>query len=91
MVVVAKAKVAVLCLSVSSTFKILVLCLISCRFFSALYSMQAVASKTTKLGNWMIWMVHRAHLDDPTLVKFDTWSQLVNGSEMIGVKPMALL
>jgi len=32
---------------------------------------EAVASKTTKLGNWMIWMVHRAHLDDPTLVKFD--------------------
>jgi hypothetical protein len=23
------------------------------------------------LGNWMIWMVHRAHLDDPTLEKFD--------------------
>jgi len=23
------------------------------------------------LGNWMIWMVHRAHLNDPTLVKLD--------------------
>ena len=32
-----------------------------------------MASKATKLGNWMIWMVHRAHLDDPTLVKFDPW------------------
>ncbi|CAK9076496.1 unnamed protein product [Durusdinium trenchii] len=32
---------------------------------------EAKASKATKLGNWMIWMVHRAHLDDPTLVKFD--------------------
>mgnify|MGYP002803395876 FL=1 len=32
---------------------------------------EAMASKAIKLGNWMIWMVHRAHLDDPTLVKFD--------------------
>lgn len=27
--------------------------------------------KSESLGNWMIWMVHRAHLDDPTLEKFD--------------------
>jgi len=27
--------------------------------------------KKENLGNWMIWMVHRAHLDDPTLAKFD--------------------
>ncbi|CAE7317926.1 unnamed protein product [Symbiodinium sp. CCMP2592] len=32
---------------------------------------EAVASKSSQIGNWMIWMVHRAHLDDPTLVKFD--------------------
>jgi len=28
-------------------------------------------NKKESLGNWMIWMVHRAHLDDPTLIKFD--------------------
>jgi len=27
--------------------------------------------KDKKPFNWMIWMVHRAHLNDPTLVKFD--------------------
>jgi len=32
---------------------------------------EAVASKSSQIGNWMIWMVHRAHLDDRTLVKFD--------------------
>lgn len=32
---------------------------------------EAVACKSSKIGNWMIWMVHRAHLDDETLVKFD--------------------
>ena len=32
---------------------------------------EAKGYKTSKLGNWMIWMVHRAHLDDPTLLKFD--------------------
>jgi len=34
-----------------------------------------MASKAIKLGNRMIWMVHRAHLDDPTLVKFDPWQK----------------
>ncbi|CAE7683148.1 Tmod2 [Symbiodinium sp. CCMP2456] len=32
---------------------------------------EAMACKSSKIGNWMIWMVHRAHLDDATLVKFD--------------------
>ncbi|CAJ1328859.1 unnamed protein product [Effrenium voratum] len=33
---------------------------------------EATASRSSgKIGNWMIWMVHRAHLDDPTLSKFD--------------------
>jgi len=27
--------------------------------------------KNKKPFNWMIWMVHRAHLNDPTLLKFD--------------------
>lgn len=27
--------------------------------------------KSESLGNWMIWMVHRAYLNDPTLDKFD--------------------
>jgi len=27
--------------------------------------------KNDSLGNWMIWMVHRAYLDDPTLAIFD--------------------
>ena len=34
---------------------------------------EAVASKSSQIGNWMIWMVHRAHLDDRTLVKFEPW------------------
>ena len=74
------AKFAVLCGLVSITFKVLVLSMTKREAFKArcgaLHSLQAVASKTTKLGNWMIWMVHRAHLDDPTLVKFDTWQSL---------------
>ncbi|CAJ1382681.1 unnamed protein product [Effrenium voratum] len=32
---------------------------------------EATASRSGKIGNWMIWMVHRAHLDDPSLSKFD--------------------
>ena len=35
---------------------------------------EAVAGKSSKIGNWMIWMVHRAHLDDETLVKFEPWA-----------------
>lgn len=31
----------------------------------------AEPDKAESLGNWMIWMVHRAHLNDPTLIKFD--------------------
>ena len=37
---------------------------------------EAVACKSSKIGNWMIWMVHRAHLDDETLVKFEPWACL---------------
>jgi len=28
-------------------------------------------SKTKEYGDWMIWMVHRAYLDDPTLIDFN--------------------
>merc|ERR1712176_253718 len=28
-------------------------------------------SRTKLFGDWMIWMVHRAHLNDPTLVDFN--------------------
>ncbi|OLP81077.1 Tropomodulin-2 [Symbiodinium microadriaticum] len=28
-------------------------------------------AKAKSFGDWMIWMVHRAHLDDPTLTDFD--------------------
>merc|ERR1719329_899588 len=35
------------------------------------FAEEVTAAKAAKLGNWMIWMVHRAHLNDPTLVKFD--------------------
>eukprot|EP00928_Gymnodinium_smaydae_P080663 TRINITY_DN64315_c0_g1_i1.p1 TRINITY_DN64315_c0_g1~~TRINITY_DN64315_c0_g1_i1.p1 ORF type:complete len:1045 (+),score=246.64 TRINITY_DN64315_c0_g1_i1:64-3135(+) len=31
----------------------------------------AEPSRAKAFGDWMIWMVHRAHLDDPTLVQFD--------------------
>jgi len=34
-------------------------------------SLLPAPDKAESLGNWMIWMVHRAHLDDPTLEKFD--------------------
>jgi len=37
---------------------------------------EAMACKSSKIGNWMIWMVHRAHLDDATLVKFEPWASL---------------
>jgi hypothetical protein len=35
------------------------------------FAEEVTAAKAAKIGNWMIWMVHRAHLNDPTLVKFD--------------------
>jgi len=35
------------------------------------FAEEVTAAKAAKLGNWMIWMVHRAHLNDPTLVKFE--------------------
>merc|ERR1740117_1284152 len=35
------------------------------------FAEEVTAAKQAKLGNWMIWMVHRAHLNDPTLLKFD--------------------
>ncbi|CAE7778449.1 unnamed protein product [Symbiodinium pilosum] len=46
---------------------------LACTEATELHSLEkeALASKSSKTGNWMIWMVHRAHLDDPTLVKFD--------------------
>lgn len=28
-------------------------------------------TKASKIGNWMVWMVHRAYLNDPSLIKFD--------------------
>ena len=33
---------------------------------------RVLQEQSSKRGSWMIWMVHRAHLDDPTLVKFAT-------------------
>lgn len=33
--------------------------------------MEAERKNNKKPFNWMIWMVHRAHLNDPTLTKFD--------------------
>lgn len=35
------------------------------------FAEEVTAAKQAKMGNWMIWMVHRAHLNDPTLKKFD--------------------
>jgi len=35
------------------------------------FAEEVTAAKAAKLGNWMIWMVHRAQLNDPTLVKFE--------------------
>jgi hypothetical protein len=35
------------------------------------FAEEVTAAKAAKIGNWMIWMVHRAHLNDPTLVKFE--------------------
>lgn len=35
------------------------------------FAEEVTAARAAKIGNWMIWMVHRAHLNDPTLVKFE--------------------
>jgi len=35
------------------------------------FAEEVTAGKQAKTGNWMIWMVHRAELNDPTLLKFD--------------------
>jgi len=35
------------------------------------FAEEVIAAKAAKIGNWMIWMVHRADLNDPTLVKFE--------------------
>mmetsp|Transcript_113247 Transcript_113247/g.218042 ORF Transcript_113247/g.218042 Transcript_113247/m.218042 type:complete len:412 (-) Transcript_113247:33-1268(-) len=44
--------------------------------------------KKESLANWMIWMVHRAHLNDPTLVKFDfTNLQMPPGHEEPRISP----
>lgn len=45
-------------------------------------------NKKESLANWMIWMVHRAHLNDPTLVKFDfTNLQMPPGHEEPRISP----
>merc|ERR1719329_924593 len=33
--------------------------------------LEAAPAKESRFGDWMIWMVHRAHLNDSTLVDFN--------------------
>merc|ERR1712151_1333845 len=48
--------------------------IIACESPEELEEFEAIVmeqKKDKKPFNWMIWMVHRAHLNDPTLTKFD--------------------